>query len=78
MSIYDPMLDNDTPRASNWDNMPCTTLKSLTDADALKAFRSGRTIVIHTVKNTFLFNRIAHTEQALLTALKCGNEFSIS
>lgn len=59
-------------------NMPCTTLKSLTDADALKAFRSGRTIVIHTIKQTFLFNRIAHTEAALLAMLACGNEFSIS
>lgn len=59
-------------------NMPCTTLKSLTDADALKAFRSGRTIVIHTLKQTFLFNRIAHTEQALLSALKCGHAFNIS
>lgn len=52
MSIYDPMLDN-VPRAANWDKLPCTTLKSLTDADALKAFRSGRTIVIHTLKETF-------------------------
>lgn len=59
-------------------NMPCTTLKSLTDADALKAFRSGRTIVIHTLKQTFLFNRIAHNEAALLAALKCGHEFTIS
>lgn len=58
--------------------MPCTTLKSLTDADALKAFRSGRTIVIHTLKQTFLFNRIAHNEAALLAALKCGHEFTIS
>lgn len=59
-------------------NMPCTTLKSLSDADALKAFRSGRTIVIHTLKQTFLFNRIAHNEAALLAALKCGHEFTIS
>ena len=77
MSIYDTMLDN-VPRAANWDKLPCTTLKSLSDADALKAFRSGRTIVIHTVKQTFLFNRIAHTEQALLSMLARGNEFSIS
>ena len=33
MSIYDPMLDNDVPRASNWDKLPCTTLKSLTAAE---------------------------------------------
>lgn len=78
MSIYDPMLDNGAPRASNRDKTPDTTLKSLSDADALKAFTAGRTIVIHTVKTTYLFNRIAHTEAALLTALKCGNEFSIS
>lgn len=36
-------------------NMPCTTLKTLSDADALKAFRSGRTIVIHTIKHTFFY-----------------------
>lgn len=60
------------------DKMTCTTLKSLADADALKAFRSGRTIVIHTVKNTFLFNRIAHTEAALVAMLACGYEFAIS
>lgn len=59
-------------------NMPCTTLKTLSDADALSAFRSGRTIVIHTIKHTFLFNRIAHNEAALLAALKCGHEFTIS
>lgn len=58
--------------------MPCTTLKSLTDADALKAFNSGRTIVIHTVKTTYLFNRIAHNDAALLAALKCGHAFNIS
>lgn len=77
MSIYDTMLDN-VPRAANWDKLPCTTLKSLSDADALNAFRSGRTIVIHTVKTTYLFNRIAHNEAALLAALKCGHEFTIS
>lgn len=59
-------------------NMPLTTLKSLTDADALKAFTAGRTIVIHTAKQTYLFNRIAHSDAALLAALKCGHEFAIS
>lgn len=78
MSIYDPMLDNGAPRASNRDKTPAATLKSLSDADALNAFRSGRTIVIHTVKTTYLFNRIAHTEAALLSALKSGHEFTIS
>ena len=78
MSIYDTMTDKDLCGRSNWDKFPCTTLKRLSDADALNAFAAGRTIVIHTLKQTFLFNRIAHTEQALLSALKCGNEFSIS
>ena len=78
MSIYDTMTDNDLCGRSNWDKMPCTTRKSLTDVGALNAFRSGRTIVIHTSKQTFLFNRIAHNEAALLASLKCGNEFSIS
>ena len=59
-------------------NMPDKTLKSLKDTDALNAFRSGRTIVIHTVKQTFLYNRIAHTEAVLLSALKRGDEFYIS
>lgn len=77
MSIYDTMLDN-VPRAANWDKLPCKTLKSLSDADALNAFRSGRTVVIHTVKTTYLFNRIAHNDAALLAALKCGHEFNIS
>lgn len=77
MSIYDPMLDNDVPR-SNCASEPRKTLKSLTDADALNAFRSGRTVVIHTVKTTYLFNRIAHNDAALLAALKCGHEFTIS
>lgn len=58
--------------------MPCTTLKTLSDADALKAFKSGRTVVIHTVKTTYLFNRIAHNEAALLSMLACGHEFTIS
>ena len=60
-------------------NMPCTTLKTLSDADALKAFRSGRTIVIHTIKHTFfLFNRIVHNEADLLAMLTRGHEFAIS
>lgn len=78
MSIYDPMLDIGTPRASNCASAQRKTLKSLTDADALKAFKAGRTIVIHTVKTTFLFNRIAHNEAALLSMLACGYEFAIS
>lgn len=59
-------------------NMPRTTLKTLSDADALKAFRSGRTIVIHTIKHTFLFNRIVHNEADLLAMLTRGHEFAIS